>query len=254
MTIDWRRERDLFFTALRFFTRIPVPGSLPHSGDGLDAAARYFPLVGLLVGAIGALVYGVAIWLWTPALAIVIAMFTTIMLTGAFHEDGFADTCDGFGGGWQRQQILDIMKDSRLGTYGALGLGLLMATKFLALEALDNAGLVAVALLVGHTWSRLLATSYLVDLPYVRDDETSRSKPLATRLSGNGLRFAVVTSLPLVLLISFWQFLVVAVVLLLWRWYFGYRMTRRIGGYTGDCLGAAQQVAEVLIYLALVAI
>lgn len=254
MIIDWRRERDLFFTALRFFTRIPVSGNLPHSAEGLDAAARYFPLVGLVVGSIGALVYAVAIYLWTPALAIAMAMLTTVMLTGAFHEDGFADTCDGFGGGWSREQILDIMKDSRIGTYAAVGLGLLMAIKFLALEALDNAGMVAAALIVGHTWSRLLAASYLADLPYVRYDATSKSKPLATQLSGNGLRFAVVTALPLVLLISLWQFLAVAVVLLLWRWYFGYRMTRRIGGYTGDCLGAAQQVAEVLIYLVLVAI
>jgi len=254
VTIDWRRERDLFFTALRFFTRIRVPGNLPHSAEGLDAAARYFPLVGLLVGAIGALVYAVAVYLWTPALAVVISMLTTVMVTGAFHEDGFADTCDGFGGGWQREQVLEIMKDSRLGTYGALGLGLLLTIKFLALEALDNAGLVVAALLVGHTWSRLLAASYLNDLPYVRDDGNGKSKPLATRMSGNALRFAVVTTLPLVLLISFWQFVAVAVVLLLWRWYFGYRMTRRIGGYTGDCLGAAQQVAEVLIYLVLVAI
>lgn len=254
MTIDWRRERDLFFTALRFLTRIRVPGSLPHSADGLDAAARYFPLVGLVVGAIGALVYAVSVYLWTPAIAVLMAMLTTVMLTGAFHEDGFADTCDGFGGGWQRERVLEIMKDSRIGTYGALGLGLLMALKFLALEALDNAGLVVAALLVGHTWSRLLAISYLIDLPYVRDDDSAKSKPLATQLSGNAFRFAIVTALPLVLLISLWQFLAVAVVLLLWRWYFSYRMTQRIGGYTGDCLGAAQQVAEVLIYLVLVAL
>jgi adenosylcobinamide-GDP ribazoletransferase len=252
--IAWRRECTLFLVALRFFTRIPVPAGVPHSGAELNAAARYFPVIGLLVGLVGALVYGIAVYLWPTGLALLLSMATTVLLTGAFHEDGFADTCDGFGGGWSREQILDIMKDSRIGTYGSIGLGLLLAIKFMALEALDNAGLVIPALLVGHTWSRLLATSYLADYQYVRDDERSKAKPLANKLSGNDLRFAVATALPLAFLVSFWQFLVVFLTLLIWRWCFGYYMTRRIGGYTGDCLGAAQQVAEVLIYLVLVAL
>lgn len=254
MKIAWRREWTLFLVALRFFTRVPVPAGIPHSAPELDAAARYFPLVGLLVGLAGALVYGLAVYLWPPGVALLLSMAITVLLTGAFHEDGFADACDGFGGGWNREQVLDIMKDSRIGTYGTVGLGLLLATKFMALEALDNAGLVIPALLVGHTWSRLLATSYLVDYQYVQDDARSKAKPLATRLSGNGLRFAIVTALPLVFLVSLWQFVAAALVLLIWRWCFGYYLTRRLGGYTGDCLGAAQQVAEVLIYLVLVAL
>ena len=128
MKVDWRRERDLLLVALMFFTRIPMPRWVPFDEARLNGASRYFPLVGLLVGAVAALVYGVAVNLWSPALALVLATAATVLLTGAFHEDGFADVCDGFGGGWDREQVLSIMKDSRIGTYGTVGLGLLRFT------------------------------------------------------------------------------------------------------------------------------
>jgi adenosylcobinamide-GDP ribazoletransferase len=179
-------------------------------------------------------------------------MIATIVLTGAFHEDGWADSCDGFGGGWDRDQVLAIMKDSRLGTYGALGLGLMLALKFMALYALHDVALVMPALLLGHSWSRLLAVSYLFDFSYTREAD-SKVKSLARQLTPNGLRIAIVSMLPLVFLISFKQLLWVVAALLIFRWVFGRYITRRIGGYTGDCLGAAQQVAEVLVYLVLAA-
>lgn len=251
--VDWRRERDLFYIATAFLTRIPIPAATPHSPSHLNDAARYFPLVGMLVGTVAAAVYGAAIHVWPPGLAIALSMTTTLLLTGAFHEDGLADSCDGFGGGFERGRILAIMKDSRLGTYGALGLMAVLGMKFLALQALDHIALVGVALIVGHTWSRLLAVSYLNDLEYVRDEDSSKVKPLATALNSLGLRIAAATTLPLLLLISLKQIALIAVALLLWRWYFRRYLQRRLGGYTGDCLGAAQQIAEVLIYLALVA-
>lgn len=254
MNVEWRREWDLLRTALMFLTRLPVGRGLTFNDELLNGSARYFPLVGLLVGALAALIYGIGVLVFTPSVAVLIAMASTVLLTGAFHEDGFADVCDGFGGGWQREQVLAIMKDSRVGSYATVGLFLLLTIKFSTLEALDSAALVGPALLVGHALSRLLAVSYLIEYPYVRDAETSKIKPLATQMSGNALRFAVVSVLPLLLLISMWQALLVCVVLLLWRYGFGYYMQKRIGGYTGDCLGAAQQVAEVLIYLVLLAI
>lgn len=253
MIVQWRKEWDLWRTAVMFLTRIPVGRSLPFGDELLQGSARYFPLVGLLVGLFGALVYGLAVLLFPPAIAVLLSMVATVLLTGAFHEDGFADACDGFGGGWQREQVLAIMKDSRVGSYASIGLILLLAIKFSALEALDNAALVGPALVIAHAISRLLAVSYLVEYPYVRD-EAGKSKPLATQMSGNALRFAAATTLPLLLLISWWQILLVGVVLLLWRYAFGYYMKKRIGGYTGDCLGAAQQIAEVLVYLVLLAV
>lgn len=254
MGVNWVREWNLFRTALMFLTRLPVGRSLPFSEDLLNGSARYFPLVGLLVGLCGALVYGVSVLLVTPAVAVLLSMAATVLLTGCFHEDGFADVCDGFGGGWHRDQVLAIMKDSRVGSYATVGLFLLLMIKFSTLEALDNAALVGPALVVGHALSRLLAVSYLIEYPYVRDAESSKIKPLATQMSGNALRFAVVSVLPLLLLISMWQALLVGVILLLWRYGFGYYIHKRIGGYTGDCLGAAQQIAEVLIYLVLLAV
>lgn len=252
-TWQWRRERDRFLTAVMFLTRIPVPRTLPYSPALLNGSSRYFPLVGLLVGLVAALVYQIATLLWTPALALVLSMVATLLLTGAFHEDGLADTFDGLGGSHERERALAIMKDSRIGTYGSVGLGLALAVKFLALVSLDSAGLVVPALLVGHCWSRLLAISYLADLSYARDEE-GKSKPLSTRIGSRGLRFALLSALPLVLLISLWQAICVALVLLGWRAWFGRKMKQRLGGYTGDTLGAAQQIAELTIYLALAAL
>ena len=249
--IDWHRQRTLAFIALGFLTRIPIPRNIEHSPDNLNDAARYFPAAGLLVGAFAAAVYALAAQLWTPSIAIVLSMAGTLLLTGAFHEDGFADSCDGFGGGWNREQVLTIMKDSRIGTYGAAGLGTILALKFFALQALAPTAVVP-ALLIGHCWSRLLATSYLFDFEYARE-EGSKVKPLATRLTSAGLQIAALTALPLVFLVEPLQVLAAIAALAAWRWAFGRYFTRRLGGYTGDCLGAAQQVAEVSIYLVLAA-
>ncbi len=248
---NWRHERNVFLTALAFLTRIPIPASTPYSPAHMHASARYFPLVGMIVGAIGTIAYLLALQIWPASIAIVLSMLATILLTGSFHEDGFADSCDAFGGGWRREQILSIMKDSRIGTYAAVGLIALLATKFLALLAITSSAKIIAALIIGHSWSRLLAISYLYDHDYVRDEDSSKIKPMATQLSRNNLLIAALSATPLVLLVPLAKILPIAVVLLLWRWWFGRYIRRRIGGYTGDCLGCAQQVAEVLMYLVL---
>jgi adenosylcobinamide-GDP ribazoletransferase len=249
--IDWPRQRSLAFIALGFLTRVPIPRTIEHNAENLNAAARYFPAIGILVGAVAAATYAMATQLWPPSIAILLSMICTLLLTGAFHEDGFADSCDGFGGGWSREQVLAIMKDSRIGTYGAAGLGLMLALKFAALHALAGAAVIP-ALVIGHCWSRLLATSYLFDFDYAREDD-SKVKPLATKLTSSGLQIAALTAVPLVFAIEPMQVFSIIAVLAIWRWAFGRYFSRRLGGYTGDCLGAAQQVAEVLIYLVLAA-
>lgn len=247
--LNWRHERELFLTALAFLTRIPIPAHTPYSPEHMNASARYFPLIGMLIGGSGALAYFLAEQIWPANIAIVLSMIATILLTGAFHEDGFADSCDAFGGGWRREQVLSIMKDSRIGTYAAAGLIAILGTKFLALNTLQSPAHIAAALIVGHGWSRLLAISYLYDHSYVRFDDSSKIKPMATQLSRNNLLIASLSASPLVLLIPLSTTLAIVLALLLWRWWFGRYMRRRIGGYTGDCLGCAQQIAEVLIYL-----
>lgn len=247
-----RRELDIFFTALTFLTRIPAPGWVHFEPSYLNAAARYFPWVGLLLGLLHALFYWLFANLWPPVLAVLLSTALVVWLTGAFHEDGFADFCDGFGGGWQRDQVLLIMKDSRIGSYGSIGLILLVASKLTALSLLPPP-LAAVALVIGHCWSRWLSTSYLVDMDYVRDDDASKSKPLATAMSWSGLALASLPVLLLLPLLSLHQVLLLGSGLLLLRWRLKRYLLRRIGGYTGDCLGAAQQLAEVTIYLLLAA-
>lgn len=247
-----RRELDIFFAALTFLTRIPAPAWVGFEPSYLNAAARYLPWVGLLLGLLHAALYLLLLQVWPPVLAVLVSTAVLVWLTGAFHEDGFADFCDGFGGGWHRSQVLAIMKDSRIGTYGSVGLMLLIAAKLIALSLLP-AALAVPALIVGHCWSRWLSTSYLVDMAYVREDADSKSKPLATRLSWRGLLMASLPALALLPLLSMPQWLILIPALLLLRWRLKHYLLRRIGGFTGDCLGAAQQLAEVAIYLALVA-
>ena len=260
---NWRHERNLFFTALAFLTRIPIPANTPYSAEHMNASARYFPVIGMIVGGIGALAYILTAQIWPTTIAIALSMIATTLLTGSFHEDGLADSCDAFGGGWKREQVLSIMKDSRIGTYAAVGLIAILATKFFALYAIAQSTQIVqstqiaqttqivAALIVGHSWSRLLAISYLFDHNYVRDEDSSKVKPMATQLSRNNLLIAGLSATPLLLLISLAKTFAIIVALLLWRWWFGRYIRRRIGGYTGDCLGCAQQVAELLIYLAL---
>lgn len=115
------RELRAFSAACTFMTRIPTWRVVAHDVADLPAAAAYFPLVGLIVGGVGAAVWWVSAWLWSPWIAVLLSMVVTIRLTGAFHEDALADSLDGFGGGWTRDQVLHIMKDSRVGSYALVG-------------------------------------------------------------------------------------------------------------------------------------
>lgn len=242
-------ELRLFLTALQFFTRVPVPAWVGHSERQLNDAARWFPAVGILVGAAGALVYALVAPWSTPWLALALAFTATAWLTGAFHEDGLADAVDGLGGGYTRERALAIMKDSRIGTYGALALVLCFAVKISALAAMPSAA--PWALIAGHAVSRWLAVTVIATQDYVRDDDTARAKPLAHAIGGGGLAVATVCGLlPLVLAGP------AAVVGLAAaagaRWRLGAWFRRRLGGYTGDCLGATQQVCEAAFYVGLV--
>ncbi len=243
-----RNELEYFFGAIRFFTRLPVPAWVGHSSEALERSSRYFPAVGLVVGGIAALVFFGTSFIWPKTLAVLAAMAITLYITGAFHEDGWSDMVDGFGGGWEKAQILAIMKDSRIGSFGAVALVILLLAKFCALIEID-AALLPAALVAGHTFSRLCATSLLRTLDYVRDE--GKAKPLATRIGRGELAFATLTALlPLIFLP--WQAVLLAVLFSLVATFWLARMfKRRIGGYTGDCLGATQQLAEVAFYCGL---
>lgn len=244
----------LFFIALQFFTRLPMPRWVGFEPAWLQHASRYFPLVGVVVAAICGTVYVLASWLLPSPVAVLLAVAAGIYLTGAFHEDGFADMCDGFGGGLTRERVLEIMKDSRIGAYGAIGIVCLLAIKCAALVALPPAVIVA-TLCIAHPLSRLAAVSLIRFMDYARDE--GKSKPMAQEMrTGEFIIAAVCGLLPAVacgmLGILDWGALAFAIVAAAaCAFWLGRKCQRRLQGYTGDCLGAVQQVAEVAIYLAI---
>jgi len=249
-----KRELEYFFAALRFFTRLPVPAWVGHAQEQLNHAARYFPLIGIIIGGIGAGITELAALALPLGVAVLLGMAATILATGAFHEDGFADSCDGFGGGWDKAQVLAIMKDSRVGSYATLGVGLMLLTKWHALTELDAAlgpPFLALALIAGHAVSRLASTVLIFFLDYVRDDDSSRAKPLAQRMAPGELAAAALFGLLPCLLLPLADVLVALAAVVLATLLAARYFVRRIGGYTGDCLGATQQVAELAFYLGL---
>lgn len=247
-----KRELEYFFGAIRFFTRLPVPGWVGHSAEALNQSARYFPAVGLLVGGIGALIYLGATLIWPQPVAVLLSMAATIYATGAFHEDGLADTVDGLGGGWEKLRILEIMKDSRVGSYGVVAMVLALLGKFTLLNGLD-AALIPFALLAGHAFSRLCSTLLLATMDYVREDLLAKSKPLATRLSTGALLVALGSVIPVLFLLPIANVLSACCLAAISTFWLALKFRRWLGGYTGDCLGATQQVSEIFFYLGLLA-
>jgi adenosylcobinamide-GDP ribazoletransferase len=203
-------ELRYFFTALGYFTRVPVPRWVGYEPHYLNAAARYFPLVGVLVGGLGALVYLIALRVFPPSVAVLLSMAATLLVTGAFHEDGLADCCDAFGGGYTREDVLRIMHDSRIGAFGAIALIIALALKWQTLAALPPfraAGLMIAA----HAASRTCAISYLATLDYVRAE--GKAKPVAQRLSGAAFAWAALCGLP-ALFWPNWRFACAALMML----------------------------------------
>lgn len=252
-------ELRLVGVALQFLTRVPVRF---HAFDPawLNPSSRHFPLVGMLVGSVGAAVLALAALWWPVSVAVLLSMAATVATTGGFHEDGLADTCDGLGGNATRERALAIMKDSRLGSYGVLGLVFTLALKATVLCALLHGSLplAATALVWAHAVSRAAAVALLATLPYAGDAEHAKAKPMAQRArardAGVALGWVVMLGTGLGLgPLAPWQLLLsaasaVAVAALCARWFL-----RRLGGYTGDTLGATQQWAELAVYLALAA-
>ncbi|WP_295525104.1 adenosylcobinamide-GDP ribazoletransferase [uncultured Pseudacidovorax sp.] len=254
-----------FLLALQFFTRIPVTGRLAawvgYSPQMLRASAAHFPGIGWVVGLIAAMVFALGLaGLRGPMGALaaaVLATAVTVWTTGGFHEDGLADTADGLGGSAQRERALEIMKDSRIGSFGALALVLALGLKaaLLATLAEQGASAAVASLLAAHVLSRLAPLFIIRALPHVGDSVTSKSKPLADALPAGTLAVGLVWSAPAALLLLAAQGLLHGLAALLLgaaaaAWMFRL-LRRRLGGFTGDGLGATQQLCELAIYLAL---
>ena len=257
-----------YLLALQFFTRIPVTGRLAgwvgFSPEMLRASAAHFPGIGVVVGTVAAAVFALLQaalpdTMFAPMVAAALSTVATVLLTGGFHEDGLADVSDGLGGSYNRERALEIMKDSRVGAFGALALVLVLLCKVALLALLGSqdlgTGTICAALLAGHVVSRFVPLLLIYSLPHVGDTAQSRSKPLADQITPGRLLIAFLwcfcalalasIALPAIdLLVA----CAAAGLALLWM---ARLFSRRLQGFTGDCLGATQQVCEVAFYLGL---
>lgn len=248
-----RRQLLLLICAVRHLTRLPIPASRGFEPAWISRSARYFPVVGQLVGVICAAVFWAASMIWSGWLPALLAIAVGVLVTGALHEDGLGRTVDGLVGGGDPQQRVTAMKDGRIGTYGVLALGLGLAFKAAALADLEPE-LGALALLAGHGAARGAAVLALRALPYVGHLEASRWKPAPANLSWGETAAALV--------LSAWPFLFltpdVAAMGLAVAGALALAATltvrRRLGGYTGDVLGAVEQAFEVGFFIGVAAL
>jgi adenosylcobinamide-GDP ribazoletransferase len=254
LLIHIRRTWFDLLTAVQFLTRVRVP-SIPYERDSLARAVKFFPIVGLLIGLGSVILYfGLAPHLPLPVTGLLIVVYL-VSITGCLHEDGLADSADGFGGGWEREQVLAIMRDSRIGTYGAAALALSLLARVLLIASLPRTqvGAYLIAAPVLSRWTTLPLSFYLAP---ARDQGPGNDHG---QVDGQGARIARLTTSGSLLIGSLLTFMVVFALLriralvpvlvcvgvtLLTALYY----QRRIGGITGDCFGATNQLAEIAVY------
>ncbi|MFR9650804.1 MAG: adenosylcobinamide-GDP ribazoletransferase [Rikenellaceae bacterium] len=235
------------FNAILYYSRIPTPKWVECTPQTLSESLRYFPLVGLIVGTLGFGGYYLASLALPHNIAVIVAMIVMTLSTGALHEDGLADLCDGFGGGYGREAILRIMKDSHIGTYGVIGLIVTLFLRYSLLCEVDSLSMPYVMILAQGA-SRFGSVAVVRTTSYARV-EPSKSSHSALGLSAVGVGVAMLLSIAPLLLLG-WQFaliytLTMALVVALFRGY----IVRCIGGFTGDTLGALQQILEIIFYI-----
>jgi|SRR5580692_2541459 adenosylcobinamide-GDP ribazoletransferase len=236
---------DDFLVAVQFLTRLPVP-RVRFDPDSLSTAAKFFPLVGLMIG-LGAsgLQRIAAPHLSRPLVALLVLTFL-VLITGALHEDGLADAADGFGGGWNREQVLTILRDSRIGSFGALALIFSVLARFLLLSELP-AGRLTAFIVSAHVLCRWTALPLSYFLPPARESDGQGARiaqkiSFVTLLLGTLLSFAIVFCF---MRTGFWIPALVSIVITVLT---GLYYARRIGGVTGDCFGATNQLTEIAVY------
>lgn len=248
---ELKQQIILLFYAISYFTRVPIPDSIVFDAKQFHKANAYLPLIGIAVALIMGIVFYLSQLLFSHQISLLFMLISSLLLTGALHEDGFADCCDGFGGGYNPEQRLKIMKDSQIGTYAAIGLIILFLLKFnllLEIIAIDYSSLF-IALLVAHSLSRYAALCIMQLLPYVRLDESSKVQSLATKLDGYYFLFASLCAASSLLLIGLGNALIILACCALVSIIIAKKLIKNLQGYTGDCLGFVQQCIELTILL-----
>ncbi len=240
-----REEGPVFLLALQFLTRLPITVT-GYTPERMAASPRWYPGAGVVVGAAAGLVYAGAAAIWPPVVAAVLALATQVLITGGLHEDGFADTCDGLGGGRTRERALEIMRDSRIGSYGAIGLVLMLVGRLVVLAALPGVA-VPFVLVAGHAASRGAMLWVMQHSTYARD--RGAGSAVAQPIDAMGRRLAgltvVLALVPLLFVLPLHALILGLGGLVLGLMAMQRRFQARLGGYTGDCLGAVQQCSEI---------
>ncbi|WP_429944956.1 adenosylcobinamide-GDP ribazoletransferase [Leptospira yasudae] len=252
-----REEWNRFCASWMFNTRLPVPPFYVYSEATVSRSSRYFPLIGWIVSGGASFTTFFLSWILPVEISVILGMIASVLITGGFHEDGLADVCDAFGGGWSKEKILEIMKDSRIGTFGSLGLILSLGLKYLLLVKLFQMSpwIFLSVSWFAHAASRWFALVMMMLIPYARDNDLSKSKPMVKRLPLSDFILSVFFGCsPAIYFAYQYQEKIINVLLgfflsFLFVLYFRSYFKKWIEGFTGDCLGFTQQGTELLLYL-----
>lgn len=255
-----KEELHIFLSCVMFYTRIPCPKNIDYKPEDINKTTRYFTLIGWVVGGVSFAVYCLGVLLFDATVAVVLSIIAGVLITGAFHEDGLADVFDGFGGGWTPVKTLAIMKDSRIGAFGAIALVLLFMLKYAGLSSLlaktDQFLTLALLFVSYHALARLTAINIVFTSQYSRQDATSKVKPIAKSYGLTEVMGAYAFGISPLIALAWINNKYLWVLLPLFLLYFFSKryFEKKIGGYTGDCLGAVEQLAECTIILTYLAV
>jgi adenosylcobinamide-GDP ribazoletransferase len=237
-----------FLIAMQFMTRLPVPRGIPYSPDALAKSAVFFPAIGLLVGSGGAALYLLLSPRVSRGVIVVLILIYLVTVTGGLHEDALGDAADGFGGGREKDRVLAIMRDSRLGSFGTIAITLGLLARFVFLANLAPGKFIGF-LITGQVLGRWTALPLSFFLPSARDDEAGQGKLIAHSITAISFSAGTLLALAIVAVAirtaALWAALIAAATAAASGFYY----RRRIGGITGDCLGATTQLTEIAIYL-----
>jgi adenosylcobinamide-GDP ribazoletransferase len=242
-----KKEINILFTALSFFTRIPFPKWAKFKAEYQHSAIKYFPVSGWIVGAVAAGIFYLSHLFLPLHLSLILSLGGTALFTGALHEDGFMDVCDGFGGGWTKERILEIMKDSLIGAFGVTGIIFLVLTKFCCQFSIPVEQ-IPLVLIAAHSLSRMAVATFVNTHQYARV-ENSKAKDYTHKISTGSFIFVILTGILPLFLFQNWLVFLLIIPVYLTKTLMGRYFNKWIGGFTGDCIGATQQVCEIVFYI-----
>lgn len=233
-----------------FLTRLPSPSKLQWSEQELAASTPWFPAVGIVIGVLTSLAWLGANALWGSQVAAIAAVTVAIIATGAFHEDGLADSADGIGGAFEIEKKLAIMRDSRIGTYGSVALMTVTIGKVMALTLAQPSTIIGI-LVSAHVIARWTSLPLIYNNTYVREQGTG--KPFAATVTKSRLLYSSIFTLFITILCVQFKALTLIIAVMIFLWVAQSWLRRKLGGITGDTLGAVNSLTELVVYLALTA-